>query len=258
MSPAGESQASRELLELILKLAGTDMVLVGGQALAFWSAYYRTPAPPTAVTKDVDLLGTRRDVDRLARGLDAKATFPRRRDITLLTGQIVKELPGGDYVNIDVLSRVYGNITADAIMRRSIPTETAAGKFRVMHPLDVLQGRLENVHGLADKRDEHGIAQLGLAIETIREFLRDIGAQEGGDAENSRPVMLRHISRIERLALSDAGRKVAVRHGVHVADAIDPTPLLHLKPFVAKKLPQLLKLMSAARRADLAAHDRHA
>jgi hypothetical protein len=59
------------------------------------------------------------------------------------------------------------------------------------------------------------------------------------------------VARIERLALSDAGRKVVKRHGVHVADAIDPAPVKHIKAFMSKKLPQLLELMSPQRRADL-------
>jgi hypothetical protein len=64
-------------------------------------------------------------------------------------------------------------------------------------------------------------------------------------------VVLRHLARIETMALSDAGRKVAKRDGVHVADAIDPASVEHIKRFVSKKLPQLLKMMSAARRAEL-------
>jgi hypothetical protein len=86
----------------------------------------------------------------------------------------------------------------------------------------------------------------------VREFLNDIAAQETTGAEKSdRPVTLRHLRRIETLALSDAGRKLAKRYGVHVADAIDPTPLLHLESFATKKLPQLLRLMSAQRREHL-------
>lgn len=108
------------------------------------------------------------------------------------------------------------------------------------------------MHGLAEKRDEHGVAQLELAIRMIREFLRDLGSQEAAGPKEPRPLMLRHVARIEMLALSDRGRKVASRYAVHVADAIDPAPLLHMKPFIQKKLPQLLKLMSAARRAELA------
>jgi hypothetical protein len=32
-----------ELLERILALADNGMILIGGQALAFWAAYYETP-----------------------------------------------------------------------------------------------------------------------------------------------------------------------------------------------------------------------
>jgi len=59
------------------------------------------------------------------------------------------------------------------------------------------------------------------------------------------------VSRIEKMAESDVGRKVAQRHGLFVADAIDPAPLAHVASFVTKKLPQRLELMSPARRARL-------
>jgi len=251
LAPPDETYPDQELLARILELAGTEMILVGGQALSFWAAYYSVPAPPTAITKDVDFLGTRADVARLAHGLGAKATLRRQRDLTLLTGQIEKELPGGDYVNIDVLSRVYGDISTDSIAKRAIVAESPAGKFRVMHPVDILQGRLENVYGLSEKRDEHGIAQLQLAIASA--FLSDIAAQESvSGKKTNRPATLRHLRRIETLALSDAGRKLAKRYNVYVADAIDPVALLHLKSFATKKLPQLLRLMSTERQTKIA------
>ena len=252
MTQSVEVRVPPDLLVRILELAGTDMILVGGQALAFWAAYYHTTAPSIAITKDVDLLGTRADVERLARGLGGKAVFPHKNEMTLLVGQVMKDLPGGDYVNIDVMFRVYGGITTEAITTRAVLAESRAGRFRVMHPLDVLQGRLENVHGLPVKQDEHGVAQLRLAVEMARQFVSDIGSQEATVAgKATRPVALRHLARIEGLALSDAGRKVAKRYGVHVADAIDPSPVAHIKAFVSNKLPRLLKLMSEARRAQL-------
>jgi hypothetical protein len=128
-----------------------------------------------------------------------------------------------------------------------------------MHPLDVLQGRLENVYGIVEKQDEHGIAQLQLGVTMAREFLKDIASQEAANTgTRKRPVTLRHLRRIETLALSDAGRKVARRFQVHVADAIDPLPLLHIESFKAKKLPQLLSLMSTQRQAQIAAAERAA
>ncbi len=246
-----EVSVTAALLQRILKLAGTDMILVGGQALAFWAAYYRTTAPTIAVTKDVDLLGTRADVSRLAHGLDAQSSFTHKRNLTLLVGQVVKELPDGDYINIDVLYRLYGNITTQQVAARAVLAENAAGQFRVMHPIDVLQTRLENVYGLVDKQNEHGLAQLHLAIEMAQKFIADIASHEAKGIIRARPVALHHLSRIESLALSEAGRKVAKRYGLHVADVIDPTPVQHIKLFTSLKLPQLLKLMSPARRAEL-------
>ena len=252
MSAEREAQVTPALLERILALAGTEMILVGGQALAFWSVFYQTPSSTLAITMDVDLLGRRADVERLARGLGAKAVFPQAKDRTALVGQIKKELPDGGTVNIDVLHRVHGDITVRAISARAVSAATGAGGFLVMHPLDVLQGRLENVYGLTAKQDEHGLAQLELAIAMTRDFLRSIGSQEGARLDRAeRPVTLRHLARIEALALSDAGRKVAQRHHLHIADAIEPDPVGHLETFTTKKLPQLLKLMSPARRAEV-------
>lgn len=255
MNAPGEVRAPDALLERILELAGTGMVLVGGQALAFWAAYYRVPPPHAAITKDVDLLGTKADVVRLARGLGGTASFPHARERTLLAGQVKKELPGGDYVNIDVLLRVHGALTVRTIESTAVLAANAAGRFRVLHPLDVLQGRLENLHGLSEKRDEHGVAQLRLAIALVPAFIREIAAREQAGGAGSRPprrsVVLRHLCRIEGLALSDAGRKVARRHDVHVADAIEPAGARDLQAFVARKLPQLLKLMSSQRRVEL-------
>jgi hypothetical protein len=238
------------LLERILSLAGQDMVLIGGQALAFWASYHEVPAPVAAITKDADFLGNRVDVERLARGIGGKAIFPHERALTLLAGQVQRDLPGDDYINIDVLFKVYGEVSAEALRKRAVKVEIDGASFKMMHPIDVLQGRLENVHGLADKRDEHGLAQLTLAIAMTRKFLLH---EASGEAPKRRPVTLKHIERIEQMAMSDAGRKVARRFGLHAADAIEPAAVANLRAFTSTRLPQLLRLMSAQRVAQIQA-----
>jgi len=174
------------------------MILVGGQALAFWAAYYHTPAPTIAITKDVDLLGTRADVERLARGLDARAVFPQRRTLPCWWGRFSRTCP---------MAAISASTCFSASTEISLPRLSPVARFwpkirravsRVMHPLDVLQGRLENVHGLAAKQDEHGLAQLRLAIDMSRNFVADIASQEASGVDGSgRPVVLRHFTRIE-------------------------------------------------------------
>jgi len=247
-----EGAVSEELLDRILELAGTGMILVGGQALAFWSSYYKLPLPRSAVTKDVDLLGTRDDVARLAKGLQGEAIFPQKSSITLLAGQIRLGISADEYVNIDVLMRVYGESTPGSIENRAVTAAIPGGPFRVLHPIDVLRGRLDNTYKLTEKQDEHGLAQLRLGIQVARAFLQDIAAHPVATAQAaSRPIVMRHIKRIEAMALSDAGRKVAKRYAIHVADAIDPRVVAHVKGFATTRLPQILKLMSDNRRKYL-------
>ena len=187
------------MLQRILALAGEEMVLVGGQALALWAAIHDVLPPVSAITKDVDFIGSQSDVRRIASGIAGKAIFPHERSLTLLMGQVSKALPGDNYVNIDVLFRVYGDVSTEAIKARAVAVGIDGISIKVMHPLDVLQGRLENLYGIPEKQDEHGLAQLILAIEVVQKFLV-AEAVRTAHAAPARSVVLKHVSRIEAMA----------------------------------------------------------
>lgn len=244
----------RDIVARLLAAAGDDLVLIGGQSLSVWMDRYGVLMPDELafVSRDVDFLAksvkASAAVRRLAQTLGGHTVFPSTRGaaFTSLVGQAVKELPDETVYNVDVLHKMWG---ADgSVLDRAIVVDDPPRRFRVLHPLDVLKSRLDNLHGLAEKQTELGKAQLVAAIEVGRAFLRGESANEPKDAK--RPAALRYVGFIEKVASGDAGKKVAKRYGIHVADAIEPKAV-RSKELWEKRLPRLARLMSAARREEL-------
>lgn len=91
-----------------------DLILVGGQSLAYWMDRYQVSLSLQlpAVTRDVDFLAldstNRRSVERMAMALAGTAIFPHERALTALVGQAVRELPGqNEWLNVDILCKVF-------------------------------------------------------------------------------------------------------------------------------------------------------
>jgi len=236
----------------LLDAGGEDLVLVGGQALAFWVDRYglrQTDADMPAISNDVDFLSRsaadREIVDKLAKVIKGRAIYPNRRALTALVGQAVLDVSDDEFINVDVIFKVIG-LEGETIRKRAVKILPEKGQlaFFVMHPLDVLQSRLANLHKLRDKQNDKGRSQLALAIDVGREFLRN-AARETQAAETAagRSPIQAYVSAIERMAVDDAGKKVAARHGLYVADAIDPR-LIPPGPFWTKRWPALKNLMS--------------
>jgi hypothetical protein len=241
------------VVEKLLRAAG-DAVLVGGQALTYWVKHYgvHTPADRAYITADSDFLARSRAdthvVRRFAQALGGQTHLPNKRALTSLVGQAYLEVSQESYLNVDVIFDVVG-IDPDAVRKRAVQ---AANGCLVMHPLDVLRSRLANLHKLPAKQNELGVLQLQLAIDVGREFLRDAARRRVAEASATRSPLQPFVSEIERMAVEDAGRKVAKRHGVHVADAIDPN-LIPAGAFWDKRWPALKALMSPAYAAQFTA-----
>jgi hypothetical protein len=242
-----EAVTPREVLTSLLRAAGDDLVLIGGQALAFWVHRYGLvlPADVVAVSADTDFLAPsaadRAAVVRMAAALQGKTQFPSRRARTALVGQAYLDINDDEFINVDVVFRVVG-LTQEAIRKRAVRVEVDDTSFSVMHPLDVLRSRSANLYQLVEKQNPKGVMQLALAIDVARQFLREqVPART--QRVPARSPLQPFVSEIERLALEDAGRKVAKRFRLHVADAIDAS-LIPAGPFWARKWPALSLLMS--------------
>lgn len=244
-----EAVTPPQVVEKLLKAAGTDVVLVGGQALAVWIRRYGLAVPDdvAAITADVDFLtpsaADRDTVKRFAKALQGQAHFPNIRALTSLVGQAWKDISDDEYLNVDVIFDVLG-ITPEQVRQRSVAVEAGDIRFLVMHPLHVLRSRLINLHKVPDKQNEKGCVQLALAIAVARAYLSEVASKaSAASLASGRSPLQGLVSEVERMALEDAGRKVARRYGLHVADAIDPS-MIPAGPFWTRKWPELSRLMS--------------
>jgi hypothetical protein len=267
-----EAPTPPNLATKLLQAAGTDLVLIGGQALAMWLAIYGLvedavrdgPALP-AISNDFDFLtryaNDKSAVERMARAIEGRAIIPNPRLMTALVGNAVLDLNEDEYVNVDVLFKVFG-LDEDKVRENAKEVVFGGSTLRVMHPLDVLHSRLQNLYLINEKQDDKGVHQLALAVQMSAAYLRQDAIEHLENMPSGRAFpqavlksILRNIRAIEHMALSDAGRKVAKRYGVHVADAIDPSLVPAHSLFWTKKLPQLAPLMSPGRAAEIELED---
>lgn len=188
---------------------------------------------------------------RFANVIEGEVLYPSERALTALVGQAYLDISDAEYLNVDVIFKVIG-LKAEDVRKRARKIAPAQGaSFLVMHPLDVLHSRLVNLYKLEEKQNDKGRMQLALAIDVARSFLRREASElDAPETAAGRSPLQDYVSAIEKMATTDAGRKVAARHGLHVADAIDPL-LIPPGPFWTKRWPALQKLMSPAYRDSI-------
>lgn len=222
--PEGEAPLDAATLEAFLEDMGTDMVLVGGQALAFWMDRYGIAAAATIITNDGDALGRLEGARRIAAHLRAVLLTPEARALTSLVAQIRIPLDSqGKVRNIDVLHLLYtvGGLRksrefTQAVWRESVEIEWKPGhRIRVMHPLHVLDSRVQNAVGLLQSKGPHVVTQAIWAVDVAREAIRRV-LQQPHESER----LGRLIRRVHNLARSRAGRQILRDHGIEVMDAV--------------------------------------
>jgi hypothetical protein len=239
------------LVKRLLGAADETEVLVGGQALSVWIVKYGLQLPPDlpVITRDTHFLtqsaAAEASVEKFARAINGKASFPRRLALTALVGQVELTVSDETYINVDVIFKVVGLDPAKVLARAVRVELPGSTTFLVMHPFDLLKSRLANLHELREKQNDKGVAQLRLGVDVARAYLQEQAARyPAAETGAGRSPVQPLVSEIEKMAIEDAGRKVAKRWGVHVADAIDPS-LIPAGAFWTRKWPTLKGLMSA-------------
>lgn len=257
--PSDESPLTGEDVANMLGAMPPGMVLVGGQALAFWIAYYGIkPGAKAEITSDGDVLGTLDEARLLARRLGGKLRVPPARALTSLVAQVRLPLPSsGLERNIDVLHKLYDlgglrkstHFTHRAIARARVVEIESGVRFQVLHPLDLLASRVNNAAGLLDAKGRHVLTQVRWAIKVMQEAL--LGAAALGE-----PVRLgAMVQEVHRLAKAAAGCALFKLHDIEVFDAVPIKALVRLRPELKEQCARMVLAMVARRKLDVLARE---
>ncbi|MEJ8854443.1 hypothetical protein WKW79_07680 [Variovorax robiniae] len=231
--PADEEPLDAATVDLLLSNLGTDMVLVGGQALAFWMDRYGIGSGGADISNDGDVLGNVGRAHDLAEALRARLIVPPATARTAIVGQIRLPTDEGKARNIDVLHKLFTNSGlrkssefTKRVIQDAVEVEWRRGKFiRVMDPFDVLQSRVENAVGLIDDKGLHVLTQAVWAIAVARAALLKLASHpQVGDRLGKR------IQSIYGLATSQVGKRLLDEHDIEVLDAVDVDALRAIAP----------------------------
>ena len=232
-------------LDRLLQNAG-QTILVGGQALAFWIAFYSVPiddAPEAVVTKDADFLGNREDAHRFSLVLGGSVEYPK--GMSMLAGVIRKKISDTEEYEVDVL-RVLNGLSPAEVRKhaKQISDEARNAKYLVMSPIDCLTSRLENLRTIAAKQTPAGAWQARVAVRVARSYLEDL-LKKGQERD-----AIRAATEILRAATHAMGTNVFRKYGIDILEAV-PLQKFKTKTFVeqqwARSVSRIQQLRSATR-----------
>ncbi|HSE66024.1 MAG TPA: hypothetical protein VLB12_03500 [Gemmatimonadales bacterium] len=261
--PLRPEEVRRILRELAPLSEDRRIILVGGQAVAFWAAFFklkpRSAEQEIFTSKDIDFEGAARAARRAGELLDGEVRIPTIDDHTPNTGIVLFEDSDGEAREIDFLVAPYGldgRDVRDTAVKLAVTNPTGPDlPVWVMHPERCMESRIYNVIDLR-QRGRIGLDQLRRSVVCAREFSRFLLDNDGvAEAERVRAV-LRLNERIYRKCLKDrAFRRVVFDHDVDPFDAVlvdDRLP----ERFREKRYPQMVEQIADRRRRSRAQRER--
>lgn len=228
----------------ILGLCSPEAVLVGGQALGFWADRYGVSRPPLlvpAVSADVDFIGGSALARKVGEALGWKWWVPALDDLTEQSGKVTYRMPDNSVKQVDFLFAVAGLTTTDVIRRAIEMRVPEIGTLRVMHPIDVLDSRIQNLLLIPRKRNEMGVAQAQLAILVVGAFIQDEIRTRG----ERRALKL--LERIVALAESPGAIRIFIAYGIDPLAAIPIEDFRTTSSLHTKRWPQVTSHISEQR-----------
>jgi hypothetical protein len=232
-------------VEEILAHCGPNSLLVGGQALALWVAVYEVTPPEVlaaSISSDADFIGSAVLARRLSDALKGWDLWqPTLDDATPQTAKLSRTIEDG-VKQIDFLGAIAGLDTA-AVQRRAVAITLASGAdLRVLHPLDVLESRLQNLLLIPAKRHAGGIAQAHLAVRVANAFFTR-RLEDGASIRET----LDGIERIGQIATNKRLTGVLLDYDVDILSAVPVEKIEHAE-FRTKRWPQIIQSVQERQR----------
>jgi hypothetical protein len=208
--PLRVEEVQRVLSLLAPLIQKTQIVLVGGQALAFWSARFAEPDGEIRIvtSKDIDFEGSADAARRAAELLDADVMIPSRREPTPVTGVVTFTDSDGFERFLDFIGAPRG-LTAEDVretaIRVDLPGYSKAGKetaFWVMHPERCMESRIYNTVELG-RDDELGLGQLRVSISIARHWSKSLLGNESIEEQHRQRAVLDLNERVFKKCCED-------------------------------------------------------
>jgi hypothetical protein len=204
---------------------GQPYILIGGQAVNYWAEHYLSAEPQLAklqpfTSEDIDFKGGHADVERIARQLELKPSYPPKVEMTALSGFIPFQI--GDLKStIEVVRRIPG--LSDSVATPAIQVEWGGKTIRVLNPISLLACKLELVATVPQEK-RRDVAHLKILLPCVRAFLGELLQQVELGQLPARD-WLKIANQVLKLTTNHRTRTIASKHQINWPEILPLTAI---------------------------------
>lgn len=233
--------------ETIGGLLKTDppLMLVGGQAVNLWALHYyeRTKDLAPFVSRDVDLLGDKKTLSKVAKLANARPQYFSLRPPSNEVGVVVARDANGEPLLIEVLRYIHG-VTEAELTEPAYTFEVGGSKVLVPGPVALLKAKIANVADI-DQADRQDLRHVRILCRLLPNYWREMcDAVRVGQIKER--TLIDCLEAALKTVQSRNGRKVLQEAGLSSRGLfveLDPRSLPKVTAFVEKRLVRLAEVL---------------